>query len=216
MAKTYWGVDSSAIVTKDLYNCVLTNFGKPLFWGRYLTTVEGASESLTREEIPLIHKSGTKILPIYNKFTSSLGYRAGMTSAVDAISSARRLGVPKGVPIFAKVEPFFEVDASWLRGWHEGFLPRGYLAGYYHDPTEGNFNSAFCKAVKEDESISSDTILWSAEPSPGPTKSRNAPAFNPKSPACKTNVWNWQYGRDAASCPVNTNLANRQLYEVLW
>lgn len=62
-----WGVDSATRATEDLYNCVLNNFGKPEFWGRYLTTVEGASEGLTREEVELLHNSGTKVLPIYNR-----------------------------------------------------------------------------------------------------------------------------------------------------
>jgi hypothetical protein len=216
VAKIYWGVDSSKTVTRDLYNCVLKNFGKPLFWGRYLTTVEDASAGLTREEIVLLHNSGTKVLPIYNNFTSSVGYRGGMTSAVDAASSARRLGIPKGVPIFAKVEPFFEVDAEWLRGWYEGIQPRGYLAGYYNDPSEGSFSSAYCKAAQKNERIPADTILWSADPDRGTTKAGNAPRFNPKSPSCKGNVWNWQYGRDAKACPIDTNLATRQLFEVLW
>lgn len=215
VVKTYWGVDSSTAVTKDLYKCVQNNFGRPLYWGRYLTTDPGASQGLTRDEIQLLGNSGTKILPIYNNFTSSTGYRAGLTTAIDAISSARRLGIPKGVPIFAKVERFFEVDSAWIRGWYEGMLPRGYLAGYYNDPTEGNFNKAYCAAVKENEKVAVDTILWSAEPETGPTKARNIPAFKPKSPVCKANVGIWQYGRDAAACPINTNLANRLLYEKL-
>jgi len=57
-----WGVVCSEEVTEELYNCVLENFGKPQFWGRYLTTVAGASEGLTRTEIDLLHNSGTKTI----------------------------------------------------------------------------------------------------------------------------------------------------------
>ncbi|WP_456272088.1 glycoside hydrolase domain-containing protein [Bacillus sp. AK031] len=216
MVKTYWGVDSSKTVTRDLYNSVLKNFGKPLFWGRYLTTVEDASEGLTREEIKLLHNSATKVLPIYNNFASSEGYRSGMTSAVDAVSSARRLGIPKGVPIFAKGEQSLEFDAEWLHGWYEGVQSRGYLAGYFNDPSEGNFNSAYSRAAQNSERIPIDTILWSAVPDRGPSKSGNAPRFNPRSPSSKGNVWSWQYGRDPKACPINTNLATRQLFDILW
>ncbi|WP_177167275.1 hypothetical protein [Salinibacillus kushneri] len=60
-----WGVDSSTNVTQDLYNCVLNNYGKPEYWGRYLTTVPNAAEGLTQEEIGLLHNSGTKVPTIH-------------------------------------------------------------------------------------------------------------------------------------------------------
>jgi hypothetical protein len=212
----YWGVDSAEVVTKDLYNCVLNNFGKPLFWGRYLSTVTGASEGLTQEEIDLLHNSGTKILPIYNNFTSSIGYQTGRITAQNAIFHARRLNVPKGTPLIANVERFFDVNSSWILGWFDRLILSPYLPGYYLDPTEGNFSDAFCSAATENPQLLTHSILWSAEPEPGVTKAREAPTFNPKKPPCNGNVWAWQYGRDAKTCPIDTNLATKELYEKLW
>ena len=51
MVTYHWGVDSSQKVTTDLYNCVLNNYGKPEFWGRYLTRVEGASDGLIAKKL---------------------------------------------------------------------------------------------------------------------------------------------------------------------
>ncbi|TCT19631.1 uncharacterized protein DUF1906 [Melghiribacillus thermohalophilus] len=211
-----WGVDSAARATEDLYNCVLNNFGKPEFWGRYLTTVEGASEGLTREEVELLHNSGTKVLPIYNRFRDATGNRQGRVTARNTIFQAERLGIPKGTVLFANVERFFDVDAEWIKGYVDVFYPSGYRPGFYHDPVEGNFSSAYCQAVSENEQVAIQSILWSAEPDPGVTRRREAPAYNPQRPPCRENVWGWQYGRDAESCPIDTNLIDERLYEMLW
>ncbi|MGM0845548.1 MAG: glycoside hydrolase domain-containing protein [Bacillota bacterium] len=216
MVKTYWGVDSPVSVTSDLYNSVLKRFGKPFFWGRYLKTVQGSSAGLTKTEIDFIRNRGTKLLPIYNNFTSAIGFRGGMTSAVDAVSSARRLGIPLGVPIFANVEHSPEVDSSWLRGWYEGIHSKGYTAGYYHDLSAGSFKNSYCEAAKENENIHSDTILWSAEASSRPSGERNAPNFNPRIPSCAANVWNWKYGGDSETGAIDTNLATKELFDKLW
>lgn len=211
-----WGVDSAAKVTKDLYNCVLHNFGRPQVWGRYLTTVPNAAEGLTLDEVELLHASGTKVLPIYNNFRAAVGYDNGVLVARNTIFQARRLGIPKDTVLFANVERFFDVDDDWIRGYVNTFIPSGYRAGIYHDPIEGLFNQAYCQAVQNDNKVSRQLILWSAEPDPGATKRREAPNFNPNKPNCSANVWGWQYGRDALECPIDTNLFDNRLYRLLW
>lgn len=211
-----WGVDSSQEVTKEFYDCVLTNFGKPNFWGRYLTRVEGASEGLTQTEIELLHNSGTKILPIYNNFRQATGYAAGRVVARNTIFNARRLGIPENTALFANVEKFFPVDADWIRGYVDTFLPSGYRPGMYHDPVNGNFNNAYCQAVAADSNVSQQLILWSAEPETGTTKATEAPTFHPASPLCAANIWGWQYGRDDETCPIDTNLVDERLLQFLW
>lgn len=211
-----WGVDSAAKVTREAYNCVLRNFGKPDFWGRYLTTVPNASEGLNQEEIELLHNSGTRILPIYNQFRSATGRQNGVIVARNAIFHARRLGIPEGKVLFANVERFFPVDSEWILGYVDTFFPSGYKPGIYHDPVEGNFSNAYCQAASRNARVSDQLILWSAEPDPGVTKRRNAPAYQPSSPPCKANVWVWQYGRDAEECPIDTNLADQRAYNVFW
>ncbi|WP_102028869.1 glycoside hydrolase domain-containing protein [Salirhabdus sp. Marseille-P4669] len=211
-----WGVDSSTNVTTELYNCVLNNFGKPEFWGRYLTTVPNASEGLTQEEMELLHNSGTRILPIYNKFTESRGYRAGRVIAQNAAFHAKRLGFPKGTVLYANVERFFSVDEAWIRGYVDAMFTTDYKPGFYHDPVEGNFSKAYCDAVANNEKVSQQSVLWSAEPEPGVTRRREAPTFNPRKVPCNANVWGWQYGRDAESCPIDTNLVDERMFNMMW
>jgi hypothetical protein len=211
-----WGVDSATAVTKELYDCVLKNFGKPAYWGRYLVRVQGAAEGLTKEEASLLHHSGTKILPIYSNFREAVGYDQGRVVAQNAIFQAKRLGVPQGTVLFANVERFFTVDKDWILGFVDSMYPSGYKPGIYHDPIEGGFAAAYCQAVQENKKVANQTILWSAEPDPGITKARQAPTFRPQKPPCPANVWAWQYGRDSQTCPIDTNLIDRRLLEQLW
>lgn len=211
-----WGVDSAAAVTTELYNCVLNHYGKPAFWGRYLTRVPNASEGLTREEVNLLHNSGTKVMPIYNAFREAVGYDRGRVIAQNAVFHARRLGVPKGTFLFANVERFFSVDKDWIRGYVDAMNPSGYKPGFYHDPVQGGFGTAYCQAVQENKAVATQSVLWSAQPEPGVTKARQAPAYNPVKPPCLANVWGWQYGRDSQSCPIDTNLIDSRLFNQLW
>lgn len=216
MVTYHWGVDSSQNVTNELYDCVLQNYGKPEFWGRYLTRVQGVSEALTKEEIELLHNSGTKIMPIYNDFRSAVGVSEGRVIAMYASYYAKRIGIKKGTPIFANIERFFNVDSEWLRGYVSYLYNMDYKPGFYHDPTEGNFSNAFCEAVAQDAKVADQAVLWSAEPEPGITKANSAPKFNPLTPPCDANVWAWQYGRDSTICPIDTNIIDSRLFEMLY
>lgn len=212
----HWGVDSEALVTKELYDCVLYNFGKPEFWGRNLSTVQGVSEGITAIETQLLHKSGTKILPIYNAFREAIGYDQGKTVAINTLFHARRLGIPKGKVLFANVERFFRIDSDWILGFVDAFVPSGYRPGIYYDPATGDFNLSYCQAVSENPEVANQLILWSAERDSGVTKRNDAPTYNPVKPNCRANVWGWQYGRDAETCPIDTNLMDRKLFNLLW
>lgn len=211
-----WGIDSAENVTEDLFQCVLRNFGYPEFWGRYLVRVQGISEGLTRQEISFFRSRGVKILPIYNAFQESRGYRQGIAAANNAVVHAQELGVPGGVPIFANVEQFFQIDDEWIQGWTEAIVKSGYRSGFYNDPVTGGFNRAFCNAVRENETIKAVSILWSAEPELVPTGPQNPPDYRPNVPGCGGYVLIWQYGRQAVSCPIDTNLAYRGLVDILW
>ncbi len=211
-----WGVDSASTVTNDLYNCVLKNYGKPEYWGRYLTRVEGAAEGITTEEVDLLHNSGTKVLPIYSNFSSATGAKQGRIVAQNAVFHAKRLGIPKERILFANVEKFFKVDANWISNYVDTLYNTDYKPGFYHDPVEGNFSTAYCQAVTENNKVAVQAVLWSAEPEPGISKRKEAPAFAPRQTPCKANVWGWQYGRDASTCPIDTNLIDQRLYQMLW
>ena len=211
-----WGVDSAEDVTEDLFQCVLFYFGYPRFWGRYLVRVPGVSEGLTKQEISLIHSKGIKILPIYNSIREATGYMQGRAAADTAAYHAKDIGIPKDTPIFANIEQFFRIDEEWIQGWTEAMVAGGYKSGIYNDPVTGDFNKAFCNAVKEDEKVRLLNILWSAEPETEPSGPLYVPEYVPKTPDCGGNVWVWQYSRMVTQCPIDTNLAYRSLVNILW
>jgi len=211
-----WGVDSAENVTKDLFQCVIRNFGFPRFWGRYLVRVPGISEGLTIDEISFIRSKGVKLLPIYNSFQEAKGYWKGSAAANNAVFYARELGIPKGIPLFANVEQFFQIDDEWIQGWTEAIVTSDYKSGIYNDPMTGNFNQAFCNAAKENVNVKIQNILWSAQPELEPGGPQNLPNYNPMAPDCGGNVWVWQYSRKVTQCPIDTNLAYRSLVNILW
>lgn len=212
----YWGVDSAEEVTEDLYDLVEKEYGKPAYWGRYLAPIPGKVAGLTREEVHFIRSRGIKLLPVLSNFDEAVGYREGKVVAQNAIYHARRLSIPKGRVVFGNIEKNSKVDEEWIRGYVDAMSLSGYKAGLCHSPDRGEFNKAYCAAVAKDNKVANHLILWSAGPEPGPTRARNAPNFRPKKPPCKANVWGWQYGRDAQRCPIDTNLFNSRLYELLW
>ncbi|MDD3169806.1 MAG: DUF1906 domain-containing protein [Eubacteriales bacterium] len=211
-----WGVDSAENVTEDLFQCVIRNYGFPEFWGRYLVRVPAVSEGLTMPEISLIRGKGVKLLPIYNSFQAAEGYSQGSTAANNAAFRAQELGIPKGVPLFANVEQFFQIDGEWIQGWTDAIVASGYKSGIYNDPVTGAFNQAFCDAVKDNRAVRILNILWSAQPELEPSGPRNPPDYNPKAPDCGGNVWAWQYSRRVTRCPIDTNLAGSSLVDILW
>lgn len=216
MPRYVWGVDSASVVDDELYSYVKNKLGNPKFWGRYLSEVPNVSEGLTREEISFIRKRGIKILPIYNDFSEETGYDKGQIGARNAVFNARRLGIPNNVGLFANVERFVAVDEAWIRGWVESIIQSGYRPGIYHNPVEDRFAAAYREAVRKNNQIAVQTILWSAKPETGVTKERNAPIFKPVTPNCKANVWVWQYGRDAEAFPIDTNLADQRTLNYLY
>ncbi|WP_077213032.1 DUF1906 domain-containing protein [Bacillus dakarensis] len=212
----YWGVDSADKVTQELYDRVLHNFGKPSYWGRYLAPIPEKATGLTRAETDLLHNSGTKVFAIYNNFAKAVGYREGTVVAQNMVFNARKIGFPKGKMLVAKIEEGFEIDEAWIRGYVDAMYTSGFKPGIYHDPINGVFKAAYCEAVSNDNKVANQVILWSTSPERGPSKARNAPNFRPKKPPCKGNVWGWQYGRDSNICPIDTNLVNGSMFELMW
>lgn len=215
MVTYHWGVDSSQPVTRELYNSVLTNYGKPEFWGRYLTRVEGSSEGLTKEEINLLNNSGTKLLPIYNDFRRAVGESHAKVVAMNAAYHAKRLGIKKGTPIFANIGNSSEVDSAWIRGYVDYLFNTDYKPGFYHNPSEGGFVEAYCEAVNLDKRVANQVVLWSAEPESGATAEKDAPKFEPAEPECEANTWAWQYGHAEGDFPIDTNLVDSRLLTML-
>ncbi len=211
-----WGVDSAKTVDQEFYDCVLQQFGKPLFWGRNLVTVPNAANGLTREEISLLRNSGTKIMAIYSNFTSATGERQGKTIAKNMIYHAKRLGFPKGKILFANIGRNFDMDPYWIYGYINTLHNSDYKAGIYFDPIKKSFQQVYCEAISKNNELANQVVLWSARPETGVSKAINPPKFRPTKPHCLANVWGWQYGRDAKECPISTNLINLRLYDLLW
>ncbi|SOC22591.1 uncharacterized protein DUF1906 [Ureibacillus xyleni] len=216
MVTYHWGVDSSQNVTQELYNAVRQKYGKPDYWGRYLTRVEGAAEGLTKDEIQLLHHNGTKLMPIYNDFKRAIGENHAKVVAMNAAYQAKRLGISKGTPIFVNIDRSFEVDSTWIRGYVDYLYNTDYKPGFYYYPSEGKFSEAYCEAVDQDKKVAVQAILWSAEPEIGLTKAKDAPPFKPVMPDCDANVWAWQYGRDAEDLRVDTNLIDPRVLDMLY
>ncbi|MEH7234919.1 glycoside hydrolase domain-containing protein [Bacillus sp. JJ1562] len=216
MPRYVWGVDSAATVDEELYTSVKSKLGNPKFWGRYLSEVPNVSQGLTKVEISFLRNRGIKVLPIYYVFSDETGYEKGQLAARNAVFNARRLGIPNNVALFANIERFFAVDEAWIRGWVETISPTGYRPGIYSDPIEGDFSNAYSEAVRKNNQVAIQTLLWSAEPEPGVTRERNAPIFRPHSPKSKANVWVWQYGRDSKDYHIDTNLADQRTLNYLY
>ncbi len=114
--RTFWGVDSASMTTKEVYACVNEQFGKPKIWGRYLGTKEDVSQGITKDESQYLREQEIKILMIYNHFNDARGYDQGVELAKHAVSLADDIGLPKEKAIFADIEPDYPVDASFIQG----------------------------------------------------------------------------------------------------
>lgn len=212
----YWGVDSAEKVTTENYDCVLYNYGTPMYWGRHLSAIPQKVAELSKDEVEFLHNSGTKVMPIFSNFSDATGYRNGRVIAQNSIYQARRLGIPGGKIIFANLEKYYQIDEAWIRGFVDGIFSSGYKPGIYGDPGNGEFSGAYCEAITRNDRVAAQVVLWSANPEPGISNARRTPNFKPRKPPCKANVWGWKYGRDSTACPINTNLINGRLYDMLW
>jgi hypothetical protein len=211
-----WGVDSASLTTSEMLACVRENFGEPKVWGRYLGDKEGVSAGITPEEVELLHSNDIQILPIWNHFNDATGYENGKSEAEQAIKKAEELGIPEGVAIFADIEPSYPVDSEFIKGWHEVMSNSPYESGIYGIfDGEKKLTAAFNEAANNDSSILENTYIWTAAPNLGITSQSNAPAYKPDAPK-NSFVGGWQYGIDAQSCNIDTNLFSGKVLEVLW
>ncbi|MDZ5474501.1 DUF1906 domain-containing protein [Bacillus sp. 31A1R] len=212
----YWGVDSASFTTNELFSCVRDNFGKPKVWGRYLGTIDGVSSGLTKDEIKLLQDNNIKILLINNQFTDASGYDNGVEQAKKGIKIAEDLGAPDGVAIFADIEPEYPVDSAFIQGWFDEMSNSKYEPGIYGVfSNEQALLDAFNAAVEENSQLLKDVILWTAFPQEGITTKGKAPKFNPEGPKDSL-LYGWQYGIDAETCNIDTNLFNGRLLDYLW
>ncbi|WP_180960252.1 glycoside hydrolase domain-containing protein [Neobacillus cucumis] len=211
-----WGVDTASGVDQAFLQCVKKNYGAPSVFGRYLETKGDVSIGLTKGEADLLHKQGIKILPIFNHFTEAVGYDKGAAEAKEAISYAQKLGIPKGVAIFADIEPTYPVDAAFIQGWVDTLAHSPYKPGIYGVFTpDSKLSAAYQAAASKNKNVKDQTILWSSNPDPGVSAKNKAPAFNPGAPK-NINISIWQYGIDGKACNIDTNLIQSTVMDQLW
>lgn len=227
-----WGVDSGARITEEYLQAVRDIYGDPAVWARYLHD-EGATKeprAILESELEIARQNNLLILVIdYNPGTEQLiGYQKALDSANTALRNAQRLGIPNSVAIFANVEPdgLADVDSEWIKGWFDGISAGGYEVGYYGDPEESEFSTAYCQAVSENASIGSQSVLWSFQPFVGRTTKADAPDFAPQLPPCAGSVLAWQYGLEPPpEAPpddfprephIDTDLFKSELIPKLW
>ena len=145
------------------------------------------------------------ILPIYNDYNCSAvaGYDTGMSYAQVATSVAAHDTEPKGHVIAIDIEPpgaacpgAANVDSGFIRGWYDGVTAAGFVPVFYGNGTAGSeFGAAWCEAQSQDRSLSSNSYIWSFEPSldsSGWTRA-NAPVWQPYATGCPDYVAAWQY-----------------------
>lgn len=212
----FWGVDSASYTTEELYACVNENFGKPTVWGRYLGTIDGVSSGLTTEEVEYLHAKGVKILLINNQFNNATGYENGVEQANIGVSLAGKLNVPEGVAIFADIEPNYPVDSAFIQGWFDTMMASPYEPGIYgvFSP-DSALVEAYQASINENQVIQHKVILWTAYPHVDVTTQTNAPVNEAEAPEGSL-VYGWQYGIDAATCNIDTNLFKDSLFDFLW
>ncbi|MDQ0232485.1 glycoside hydrolase domain-containing protein [Metabacillus malikii] len=211
-----WGVDSASYTDDTLLACVNDNFGNPKVWGRYLGDKEGVSKGITKEEWQLLNKNGIKVLLISNQFTDATTYEKGKAEAEQAIKLAKEVGSPEKSAIFADIEPDYPVDENFIVGWYETISSSGYIPGIYGIfDQEEKLTIAFNAASEQKEGLKESTYLWTAAPNIGITSESNAPKYSPEGPEGSM-LYGWQYGIDAETCNIDTNLFKGELLNHLW
>jgi hypothetical protein len=223
-----WGVDSCKTITHDaagssgLLPEVISRLGTPDFWGRYLPTT-GNCPGLNSTEIAAARAHHLGILPIYNDYDCSAvsGGPAGISYAQAAVQIAQSDGIPTGTGITIDIEPAGPwcpgaayVDVPFIAGWYDTITQAGYKAVFYGNTTSSSaFGQAWCATYVQRNDITTNSYLWSFEPSlQGSSSKGTAPAFGPNNAGCASNYVAWQYEISAGSTPdVDHDEATNQL-----
>jgi hypothetical protein len=211
-----WGIDTASLTSRNFNMCVKDNFGDPGVVGRYLGDNEDASVGLTKEEVDLIKSNKDKILLIHNKLSDATGYDNGVQEGKEAINLAKELGAPEGTAIFVDIEPTFPVNAAFIQGWYDTLSSSSYAPGIYGIfDKDTALTASFNAASKENADIKENTYIWTAAPNAGITTKNKAPEYKPQAPEGSL-VIGWQYGIDAQTCNIDTNLFNNKYTDILW
>ncbi|HYK75165.1 MAG TPA: hypothetical protein VEV44_18875, partial [Pseudoneobacillus sp.] len=74
---------------------------------------------------------------------------------------------------------------------------------------------AYQNAASNIPPIQKETIIWTASPHIGITSKQAHPSFKPLGPK-GSNLFGWQYGIEAKTCNIDTNLFSDKLIPYTW
>jgi hypothetical protein len=220
-----WGVDSCRSILA-IFSQTVARFGKPDFWGRYLTNT--VCPGIGADEVAAAAREHIGLLPIYNDYNCSnvSGHQTGLEYAAVAVNTAKNLGIPKGRVLAIDIEPAgaacpgaANVDGGFIQGWFEGVFGAGYAPTYYGNGTAGSeFASAWCAAVAATPVVAEQSYLWSFQPSlMGSFTKGNSTAYNPYHTGCPSHTTAWQYQIDSSMPgPSNVDLDQAVSTMPLW
>lgn len=208
-----WGVDSASTADENAFQCVIDHFGEPAVWGRYIGDREDVSVGLTKDEVTFLHDHDIQVLPIYNHANDVTGYENGTEHAKLAVKFAEELDMPDGTAIFLNIEPEYPVDSAFLEAWYDMMMDSPYHPAIYGVFDEGSHLLTAYHAMPEE--MQKDTIVWTAYPQSGVTSQANAPEYDPDVPKHAL-AHGWQYGLEAESCHMDTNLFQQEVTDYLW
>ena len=223
-----WGVDSCKAFTDSYWGTsgllpqIVSQYGKPDFWGRYLTNT--VCPGISANEIHAAAYYGMGILPIYNDYNCSavVGYANGHSYADAAVQTAEGLGIPPDHALAIDIEPASSdcpgaanIDTGFIEGWYDGVYGAGYVPAYYGNGTNGSeFANAWCTTVAILPNIARDSYLWSFEPSLiGSFTRASAPGYAAYNPGCAgtTAAWQYQIGSYSANPNIDSDEAMSQI-----
>jgi hypothetical protein len=185
----WWGIDTvDNVETGNIIAQTRADLGAPRFVGRYLIY----SSELSSTEAQYIHQQGLPILLIDDP---NRAFTSGATDARQAIGQATALGVAHGVAIFRDVETSDPVSATYIAAYVAAFTGSGYVPGFYENPINGAYASAYCSLVSTNPAAVKGVLLYSSEPEhTGANPHRTArPHYGPNVPGCANRTAAWQY-----------------------
>lgn len=256
-AGSHWGVDTAGPASFELndkngvrvtlFDLVTQELGMPEFWGRYLFKGKDIAP-LDDTEVNFIKSKsngkcrilliGNFIGQVFNVNTEAKGSEI----AGSCLSRANALKVPGGVFIYADIEPDFQCQPKWFKGWFKRMQDanRG-RGGLYAAPNFSRFSVPYKEAVLSDADIFGKALgsvppdppniarlIWSQRPLAFFKENVNPAKFKPISYAPLEPSFHrgmtalWQYGGECVLVPgnknsrIDMNLANRQGFASLW
>lgn len=216
-----WGVDSASFVA-DVLPATEAKYGRPHFFGRYISTNPQCNgNGLSAADVQHLFSVGIALALLdYTDGCQAFNFHVtsqsdGVNAAKRAIASAQAMHVPAGIALFEDIEfdapvttAFLEGYADWMAG-HSRYVP-GFYASVSKNTTQNQsaFNDAMCGGLA-DPNVE-HALFWASNPlsTLGRTSAKRMPPFAPEQVSCRAPTPNpppkamaWQYGRDNATGP---------------